>query len=100
MKTLPELDLDAVVTVRENPISCNLDNETVLLSIEKGKYYGMGEVGTRIWDLLAEKRTISDICETLVAEYRVSREQCREDVKSFIHELYREGLVQHVRTPA
>jgi hypothetical protein len=36
-------------------------------------HYGLEEVGARIWELIAEPRTVGEICDTLLDEYESSR---------------------------
>jgi hypothetical protein len=47
-----------------------VDGELIGMSVEQGACYGLNGVGTRIWELLAEPRSIDSLCEQLVQEYR------------------------------
>ena len=55
----------------------NLDGEAVLLHLDSGKYFGLNEVGTRIWELLAEHRETGAVCRALLAEFDVPEERLR-----------------------
>jgi hypothetical protein len=74
-------------------LSTALANETVLLALESGVYFGMNEVGSRVWELLTEPRSIATICQTIEVEFEVSQEVCERDVLKFLQDLQREGLV-------
>ncbi|HEY7876654.1 MAG TPA: PqqD family peptide modification chaperone, partial [Gemmatimonadaceae bacterium] len=49
--------------------------ETVLLDVERGRYYALNEVGSRIWSLVCEGVPFAGIVERLRAEYDVSPER-------------------------
>lgn len=71
-----------------------VDDEVVMLNLETDKYFGADPVGSRIWALLAEPRTISQICDLLQTEYDVDRVTCEDDVIQFVEQLRSEGLVR------
>lgn len=67
--------------------------ETCMMSIDNGRYYGLDEVGTRIWEILAEPTSSADVVACLLREYDVSETECRTQVKSFLDHLVQERLV-------
>jgi len=81
--------------ISKNPaiISSKMDDEVVMMSIEKGNYYGLNPVGAEIWDLLTESMTVSTLCEKLMAEFDVSQEQCEREVCVYLGKLLDEGLI-------
>ncbi len=68
-------------------------DETVILNLENGTYYGLDPVGTRIWQLMTEKNTLTGICDTLQAEYDVERHVLEQDVLKLSRELLEQGLI-------
>lgn len=68
-------------------------DEYVILDLETGTYYGLDAVGARVWSLLAEGVALDAICDRLVEEYDVAREQARSDVASLIEALRERGLL-------
>ncbi|MDG0791772.1 lasso peptide biosynthesis PqqD family chaperone [Cohnella ginsengisoli] len=74
-------------------IVSDMDGEKVMLSVQKGKYYNLGEVGGRIWDLLASPCTVQQLIDNLLAQYEVEPETCRAHVASFLDTLWSEGLI-------
>lgn len=66
---------------------------TVLLDYAGGQYYGLDEVGTRIWELLRDGRTLGGIVQTLEAEYDVARDVLQADVPALLAELAARRLV-------
>lgn len=80
-------------TISEH-LCCDLNGETVILSLENGKYYGINSVGSRIWQLLENFTTLRQIEEMILKEYTVSSEVCRQQVEAFLELMLAEGLVE------
>ena len=70
-----------------------VDGELIGMSVERGACYGLNGVGTRIWDLLEQPRSIDSLCEELVREFDVEPEVCLREVLELAEELRAEGLV-------
>ena len=70
-----------------------LSGETVLLNLESGVYYGLDAVGTRVWQLIMQGRTIANVCDTMLEEYDVSSDVVRADVTRLVGELRDRGIV-------
>lgn len=74
-------------------ISGRLNDELVMMDIQKGKYFSLNPVATRIWDLLEKPLTLDELCALLMEEYEVEEEQCRREVAEVIEEMVRLGLI-------
>lgn len=70
-----------------------LGEDCVMLDLASGTYFGLDPVGARLWQLLAEGRTVAEACEVLAGEYDASREQIESDVDLLVTELAANGLV-------
>lgn len=77
-------------------LACNLGDETVMLDVDKGRYYGLNVTATRIWDFLAQPMTVSDLCTQLAGEFAVPLYQCEQEVLEFLEDLVSRGLVKVV----
>ena len=62
-----------VVAQIEELVSSDLDGETVMMSIENGKYYGMDAIGSRVWALIKQPCSVSELCDILLTEFNVDR---------------------------
>lgn len=69
-------------------------HETVILDLVSGTYFGLNPVGTRIWQLLAEGRTLEQVVDTILAEYEVSREAMESDLAQLLQELQNRNLIE------
>ena len=87
---------DTVVAQVEELVSSDLDGETVMMSIENGKYYGMDEIGSRIWAFIKQPRSVSELCDILLTEFNVDRERCKKDALIFLNKLAEDNLVKVV----
>lgn len=65
----------------------------MLLNQADGVYYGLSDVGARVWGLVERSASIARIRETIVAEYDVDAARCASDIDHLIAELVRRGLV-------
>ncbi|NGM70334.1 PqqD family protein [Natronolimnobius sp. AArcel1] len=84
-----------VVVATESHLATTIEDETVLLELESGTYYGFNEVGSQLWELLQEPQTVGDLCETIQSTYdEVPTKQCRRDVQTVLEEMDAAGLVE------
>ncbi len=73
---------------------CAVGSEMVLMHVDKGFYYALDVIGTRIWTLSKQPTSIQFLCEQLVGDYNVDLEQCIQDVTSFVEELIEVGILE------
>jgi Coenzyme PQQ synthesis protein D (PqqD) len=78
------MDLATRVTVPESVLFRDLDGEAVLLETATGRYYGLNEVGTRMWSLLQLHGEIGGAYQDLLAEYQIPAHELRRDLLDFI----------------
>ncbi len=81
-------------TVAPDVIYQELDGEMVLLDIKSGEYFGIDEIGSRIWALIEQGKNVEGVKEALLQEYDVDDETCGRQVGAFIEELQGAGLLQ------
>jgi len=91
---MPTFTPATTVVASRDQVASDLAGETVLLSMKTARYYGLADVGARIWALVREPITVSAICDTITREYDVSPEQCTEDVIRFLDDLFANGLIE------
>ncbi len=85
---------DSVVVVSKEQISTDLVGEVAILHLKRGVYYGLNEVGARVWNLIQTPRTVMEVQDHLIAEYGVKPERCKGDLHVLLHQLMAEQLVQ------
>jgi hypothetical protein len=82
------------VSVPSDILFRELDGESVILNLGTGCYFGLQEVGTRMWAALTASESIQAAYEILLAEYEVDAEQLRRDLEELVGKLVEHGLVQ------
>ena len=81
------------VVIPERVLVQQLVNETVILDLDSGTYFGLDEVGTQVWQLLGQGLTVAEICAVLIAEFEVSRETVERDLAALTDELLSHNLM-------
>ncbi len=84
----------AKVTSGPEQISVELAGDVVILSTKSGVYYGLDEVGARIWHLLKEPQTVQDLLDTILQEFDATADQCEPDLLDLLCDLRSKGLVE------
>jgi hypothetical protein len=87
------LSLNSIVVATKEQVSCSLDDESAILNMKNSVYYGMDSVGTRIWNLLRQPRTVCEIRDAMLKEYDVEPERCERDLLELLGEMKAEGLI-------
>lgn len=72
-------------------ITAKVGDELVMMSAENGRYLGLNEVGSRVWELIEAPRELVDLCGVLELEFDVTPEVCRAEVEAFLNELVSNG---------
>lgn len=83
-----------VLSRRAGLMTADMNGSAVMMDIMTGKYYNLGEIGGRIWELLEEPCTVCTLVQKLTAEYDVSAEKCRADIAPFLDALLKRGLIE------
>ena len=88
------LTLRSVVSAAREQVSSGIGDDTVILELRAGVYYGLDRVGTRVWELLREPRTVRDIRDRIVVEFDVDDDHARDDLLVLLGEMADRGLVE------
>ena len=91
---IPQYETMKRVAIPETVLFRELDGEAVLLALDSGKYFGLNEVGTRMWWMLKQFGDVDVACQALLDEYDVPEARLREDLTSFVETLASRGLVE------
>ena len=94
------ITLQAVVVQSANLMSSVIDDDVVMLDVERGVYYGVTNVASRIWQLIEQPRRLSDVRDVLLQEYDIDSETCTQQVLDFLRELHSKDLVSVQTTAA
>jgi Coenzyme PQQ synthesis protein D (PqqD) len=85
---------DAFVKVAKEQVACDLAGEAVILHLKSGEYFGLNEVGARIWDLIQEPKTVGAVFETILQEYDVNPDQLEGDLLALLDQMAAKELIE------
>lgn len=84
----------STVVASRNHLSSKLGEETVILQMDDGIYFGLDEIGSRVWSLIQEARAVAEVCRTLTGEYDVTASECEAAVIALLREMLDAGLIR------
>lgn len=87
------IDYQSIIQRSNKIVSSNVDEETVMMSIENGEYFGLNSVGSRMWELIENPIKVDTLIELLLDEFDVSREQCEAETMEFLNHLFEKKLL-------
>ena len=88
-----ELTTDSLISQTEELVASEIDGETVMMSIENGKYYGLDNIGSFIWEQIESPVSVSDLMDMILLDYDIDRETCERDVMAFLKKLYDDDII-------
>jgi len=88
------LNLDSRIQRSSEPMQAHLDDELVMMSVERGSYYGLDPVGSKIWELLEEPMTVRELVDKLLEIYEVDPATCEKETLEFLASMQEEQLLE------
>jgi hypothetical protein len=90
--------LDMKAAVPSHVLIQELEGESVLLNLNKERYFGLDEVGTQMWKALTTCESIGSAYQRLLSEYDVDAEVLRRDMDGLVEKLLKQGLLECATT--
>lgn len=76
-----------------------IEEEALLVDVNKGEVIHLNEVGAEIWKVINEKKgeetSVEELIEHICSEFEVEKDTAQTDVLEFLDELVEKGLVSH-----
>jgi hypothetical protein len=82
------------VSVPEDVLFRQLEHEAVILNLKSESYFGLNDVGTRMWAVLTTSESVQVAYEQLLQEYEIDPSTLHRDLQKLIDQLSDYGLVQ------
>lgn len=70
-----------------------IGGETIVLDLPNSQYFAVTGVGSRVFELLGEERSLTDLVAAVIAEYDVDEATARSDVEAFVDRLRQAQLL-------
>jgi hypothetical protein len=96
-KVFHEVTLDSHLRLSDKVLFTTVDQETVLLNSQTGKYFGLDETGTTFWNLLGKNIPPRLAFEMMLAEYEVTPQELEKDILDLIRQLEKHGLLEIIQ---
>ena len=89
---MTELTPATLIARGSDHVETTVADQTMMMSIAKGKYYALEGTARRIWEHLEQPKTLQALVDGLVAEYGIAPDQCMAEVRVFVADLMENGL--------
>ena len=66
------INLDSVVSYRQDIDTTDIDGDKVMMDLEKGQYFALNSVASRIWEEIQTPVKVSEVVDTLLSEYDIA----------------------------
>jgi len=90
------IEPNTLIRRNDEIVAADMGDEVVMISLQRNNYFGLDDIGARIWALLEQPTTMRAICERLRMQYDVDEETCARDVGELLDHMAREGLLLQV----
>lgn len=82
------------VRVPHDVLVSGLQQESVLLNLVSERYFGLDDVGTRMFSVLSSSDSVEAAWQVLLEEYEVEPEELKADLISLTDSLIQQGLLE------
>jgi hypothetical protein len=90
---LEQIGQNSIVRWSTDAVATEVNDEIVLMNLERDRCYGLGSTGSDIWRRLREPIQVSELVTQLWSEYNSSPGQIESDVLRTLNEFADEGLI-------
>ncbi|KEZ50319.1 lasso peptide biosynthesis PqqD family chaperone [Metabacillus indicus] len=92
-----KINMSSQVKQKEGNIVSRMNDEIVMMNIDKGNYYNLGTVGGEIWNKIEHECNVSEVVSHLTSIYEITKKKCEVEVIVFLNKLYNEDLVEIIK---
>src|SRR5258708_2689058 len=94
-----KITVRTIVQRQPEALSADTGTEGVLMSVEHGKFYGLGGVGWDIWRRLDHPMAVGPLCAELAVEYAADPAIVENDTVALIEQLVERHFLDPVPEP-
>ena len=87
------MTINSKIIIPETLLLQKIDEDTILLDINTQEYFQINEVGTLIWEILSEKKELSEVKKEIATLYDIDEDQIEIDIFNFLEALNEKGLI-------
>ena len=88
--------LSDVTLISRSPsvLAAEVDGEVVMMSIEKGCYFGLDDIASDIWKRLGTPCTFAALVDSLAVDYDADRETIEHDVRALLEKMAAQDAIR------
>jgi hypothetical protein len=83
-----------IISRSPSVITAEVDGEVVMMSIERGQYFGLDDIGSDIWKRLDPPCAFADLVDRLAADYDADRASIAADVRALLETMAERDVVR------
>lgn len=87
------MSLAQALVIPDHVMARQVGDETVILDLDSGVYYGLDAVGSRFWQLLAEGGSAASARDRLLEEFDVEPARLDQDLDDLVGQLVASRLL-------
>lgn len=84
----------SVVNVSKDVVHCDVEDEVIILGLKEGIYYSLNPVGTFIWNIIQNPKSLNEIHSAILKEYDIGKEESETDLMELLNELLDKGIIE------
>jgi hypothetical protein len=92
--SVEEISTDSIVCWSNAPVATEVNDEVVLMNLERDRCYGLGSTGSDIWRKLRSPIRVSELSSQLRQAYDSAPGEIEADVLRTLREFAAEGLIE------
>lgn len=78
----------------DDVVAREVGGEMVLLDLVSGTYFGLGAVGSRVWEQLSQgEASLAQLADLIQAEFDAPRERIEQDIAELLGQLVEKQLI-------
>ncbi len=89
-----EINPDSIVCWSSAPVATEVNDEVILMNLDRDRCYGLGSSGSDIWRRIRTPIRVSELSSQLVDEYVAQPGQIESDVLRTLRQFAAEGLIE------
>lgn len=91
----PHLIADVTVISRSpSVLAAEVEGEIVMMSIERGSYFGLDDIGSDVWKRIEQPCTFAALIDGLAAAYDADRATIAADVRALLDRMAAQDVVR------
>lgn len=96
MMSVAEISERSIVCWSADAVATEVNDEIVLMNLERDRCYGLGSTGSDLWRRLGKPVQVSRLLEQMREEYDAPAGALEADVLRTLRQLAEEGLIEVV----